>query len=94
MGHFLTTLFSFMPKHIFDILNTFAYMAATYLIYAICNVKKKHNLSLYISIHALLWFCVPDYGQVMFWMCGSANYLWASLPVLLMIYVYLREAVY
>ena len=30
----------------------------------------------------------------MFWMCGSANYLWASLPVLLMIYVYRREAVY
>ena len=41
LGHFLTTLFSFMPKYIFDILNTFAYMAATYLIYAICNVKKK-----------------------------------------------------
>lgn len=94
LGHFLTTLFSLMPKYIFDLLNTFAYMGATYLIYAICNVKKKHNLSLYISIHALLWFCVPDYGQVMFWMCGSANYLWASLPVLLMIYVYRREAVY
>ena len=30
----------------------------------------------------------------MFWMSGSANYLWASLPVLLMIYVYRREAVY
>lgn len=88
IGHFLTTVFSFMPKYIFDILNTFAYMAVTYFIYAICNTGRKHNIVLYIAVHVLLWLCVPDYGQVVFWMCGSANYLWASLPVLLMIYLY------
>ncbi len=87
-GHLFTTVFSFMPLLLFDIINTLAYIFLVLLIYKFCVSYSKNNIVLYVGIHALLWFSVPDYGQVMFWLCGAANYLWPSLIVLLMTYTY------
>lgn len=87
-GYFFTIAFSYLPPILFDILNTIGYLLATALIYLICRGNGERNLSLYLMVHLLLWICVPDYGQVMFWMCGSANYLWPSVPILLMIYLF------
>ncbi len=83
-----TAVFSCIPALMFDLLNTLAYLAATALIYGICKGNHSHSLVLYTAIHIMLWICVPDYGQVMFWMCGSANYLWTTIPILGMIYLY------
>lgn len=88
----LTAFFAHSPAFVFDLLNTMAYFCVTGLMYLICKGNSKHSPVLYIGIHILLWFFVPDYGQVMFWMCGSANYLWTSLPILAMIYFYRRYA--
>ena len=85
-----TALFVGIPAYIFDFLNTLAYFLATALIYLICKGNHPHNLVLYAGIHIMLWICVPDYGQVMFWLCGSANYLWTTLPILGMIYLFRR----
>lgn len=85
-----TALFVGIPAYIFDFLNTLAYFLATALIYLICKGDHPHNLVLYAGIHIMLWICVPDYGQVMFWLCGSANYLWTTLPILGMIYLFRR----
>lgn len=88
-GYLFTLAFSYLPNGVFSLINTVAYMLVVQLIYLICGCgKNKHCFSLWMGIHLLLWFCVPDYGQVMFWMCGSANYLWTSLLVLLNIYLY------
>lgn len=83
-----TAIFACLPAFLFDVLNTLAYFAVTALIYGICKGNHSHSLILYIAIHIMLWMCVPDYGQVMFWMCGSANYLWTNIPILGMIYLY------
>lgn len=87
-GCMFSTLLAYVPPAAVDILNTVCYMAATLLIYLICKGGQKNSLPLYLGIHFLLWACVPDYGQVMFWICGSANYLWTSVIVLACIYLY------
>lgn len=88
----LLLFLSYLPPVLFDILNTAVYMAVTWLIYRICKGDGNSSISLYLGIHLMLWFCVPDYGQVMFWMCGSVNYLWPSLFVLSLISYYRNYA--
>lgn len=90
--YILLIILSYLPPVLFDILNTAVYMAVTGLIYRICKGDGNPSVSLYLGIHLMLWFCVPDYGQVMFWMCGSANYLWPSLLVLIFISYYRNYA--
>lgn len=91
-GFLFATAFSFLPEYLFDFVNTLGYLLLTALIYLICRGKEHHNLFLYLGIHIVLWFFVPDYGQVMFWMCGSANYMWISISVLTLIYIFRRYA--
>lgn len=88
LGHIFANVFSILPPLVFDLLNTFCYFVVTFLIYLICKGDNKNSISLYIGIHVMIWLCVPDYGQVMFWMSGSSNYLWPSVPILLMLYIY------
>lgn len=92
-GTILSTIFTYLPPVVVDLLNTLCYMAVTLLIYLICRGDRKNSLPLYLGIHVLLWVFVPDYGQVMFWLCGSANYLWASVWILLLLYLYRRYTV-
>lgn len=92
-GTVYSIAFSYLPPAVFDLLNTLCYMTVTFLIYLICRGDQKNSLPLYLGIHVLLWAFVPDYGQVMFWLCGSANYLWASFWILLLLYLYRRYTV-
>lgn len=92
-GYIFAKLLLYFPPMIADLLNTLCYMSATLFIYLICKGEHRHSLPLYLGIHILLWICVPDYGQVMFWICGSANYLWTSVIVLSLIYLYRRYSV-
>lgn len=89
-GHLFYSVLLFVPPMIADLLNTLCYMAVTLFLYLICKGHRGHSLPMYLSIHILLWTVVPDYGQVMFWLAGSANYLWTSLPVLSLLYLYRR----
>lgn len=82
-----------LGKGIFNIINSFAYIIMTLLVYLICNDFKKMKLSLYIIINLLIWFIVKDYGQVMFWISGACNYLWISIPILSVILLFRLNSV-
>lgn len=84
-GEFYIQLFTLLGKPIFNICNAVVYTLVIYLIYKICNPNKDINNMVYIFIHLILWFFVPHYGQVVFWFSGACNYLWLSLPILIMI---------
>ena len=63
---------SFLPHYFIAFINTAMYMIATGLIYQILK-DRNHNLFLYIAIHVLLWICLPDYGEIMFWIDSSST---------------------
>jgi hypothetical protein len=88
IGGIYTYLLTFIPKSIVNILNTITYIIVVTLIYLNCKGSKKNMLSMFIGIHLLIWICVPDYGQVMFWICGVSNYLYSTLPILGMILIF------
>ncbi|WP_077867939.1 DUF3329 domain-containing protein, partial [Clostridium beijerinckii] len=92
-GEFYQQLFTLLGKPIFNVLNTIIYIVNTLLIYYACNEAKKAKVSLYIGINLLIWFFTPNYGQVMFWLSGSSNYLWLITPVLIMILIFRKYSI-
>lgn len=92
-SEFYQQLFTLLGKPIFNVCNTIIYIINTLLIYYICIESKKIKVSLYIGINLLIWFFTPDYGQVMFWLSGSSNYLWLITPILIMILIYRKYSI-
>ncbi|WP_297424208.1 DUF6056 family protein [Clostridium sp.] len=92
-GEFYQQLFTLLGKPIFNVCNTIIYIINTLLIYHICSETKKIKISLYIGINLLIWFFTPNYGQVMFWLSGSSNYLWLITPILIMILIFRKYSI-
>lgn len=88
LGYTLTVIFNIIPPVVFDLLNSFTYLLLVYLMYKICNLGKKSNLKLFLLVNIFIWIFVPDYGQVMFWTAGSANYLYPAILILLVLFVF------
>lgn len=65
-----------------DVINSIGYIALVLIIYYIANKGNKSNLSLFIGINLLIWFLVPALIENIFWITGSANYLWGTLLIL------------
>lgn len=88
IGYALMVFFNIIPPVVFDLLNSLAYVLLVYLIYKICNLGKKSNLKLFLLVNIFIWLFVPDYGQVMFWTAGSANYLYPAIFALLVLLIF------
>ncbi|MDR0825296.1 MAG: DUF6056 family protein [Prevotella sp.] len=71
-----------------DVINSAGYVALVLTIYYITNKGNKSNLSLFIGVNLLIWFLVPALIENIFWITGSANYLWGTLLILLFISFY------
>lgn len=80
--HILAQFFLWIDKSLFNIINSIAYVLLTFVLYFHCVGFRRKSLSLYIIINLLLWFCVPDFGQCILWVTGSANYLWGGIIIL------------
>lgn len=92
-GYCFMLLTSYGPPFVFDILNSLMYLVMVFFVYRISNAGHPHNLMLWLFLHLAIWILVPDYGQVMFWQSGSVAYLWASVPVLAVLWLYREHAV-
>lgn len=92
-SHIFSIIAAFMPHTVFAAWNAAIYMLGIWLIYRICIGDGRQNVMLYMIIHIFIWVFVPDYGQVMFWMCGSVCYLWPSIFVFLTILIFRLYAV-
>lgn len=79
----LAQLFLFLGKWIYDILNSFIFIG---LIYLILKLRKNSITYLNIAIVAsILFLFIIDFGESVFWLSGSVNYLWPSFFMLLFI---------
>ncbi|MCQ2548432.1 MAG: DUF6056 family protein [Lachnospiraceae bacterium] len=76
---------SLMPKSLFNILNSFMFVALSLLIYANIRGKKKKDVFLYLTIQLFLWLGAVDFGQTILWLGGACNYLWGIVFILFFI---------
>lgn len=64
-----------------DLLNSFAYVALTLVIYKLANISNTLKPSLLLGVNLLICIFQPAFGSTMLWITGSANYLWGTLII-------------
>lgn len=52
--------------------------------------KKKVSALMYILVFFIIWYFTPVFGQDFLWVIGSANYMWTSI-LLLIVLIYTRK---
>ena len=78
--HSVVQLILLLPKGVFNVLNSAAYVALMLLIYKHCKGAEKDDRAvLFILICLACWTFLPDFGKTALWLTGSINYLWSSV---------------
>lgn len=91
VAHFFAQLFLLMPKAIFNVVNALCTTAIFFLMLSICGFEKPgKSLFLLLSAFMLIWYFMPDYGQVFLWLDGSCNYSWTIFFSLMFLFPYFR----
>lgn len=94
ISHFLVQVFLLLPLWIFKVINSLILVAEVYLVYRIANRDKARNNLLLFCIFGCVWIFTLNFGQVILWLDGSINYLWATFFSLLFLTVYIRKFLY
>lgn len=81
--HFIAQALLLLPPAVADLLNSLAYMGCIFLIYYHIKGRGENSFSLFILIALAVWFFQPVLGDTVFWLTGSANYLWGTTLILL-----------
>lgn len=79
--HTIAQFFLMFDKKVFDIANTFAYLAMVLVVYFHAVGRFKIYPLLLLLINLLFFLCMPAFGQVFLWVVGACNYLWGPLLV-------------
>lgn len=81
--HFIAQVLLMLPKYIADLLNTLVYLSYISLIYLHIKGSAKNSILLFLMVNLGVWFLQPVLGDTVFWLTGSANYLWGTWLILL-----------
>ena len=93
---FIMQYFQLLGKGYFAVVNGLMYVSLMVLIYchALGRWTPRFNPWILSMIIVASWFALPDYGFTSIWACGTANYLWPAVLILLTLLpyqVYLAE---
>lgn len=77
-----------LGKPIFNVFNTFAYLAFVFLIYFHSLKKVKVNTALFVAINIALWIFIPAWGEGFLWLMDSCALLWVAIFILLFLLPY------
>ena len=80
--HFLLRVFLSLPTGIFKILNSFAFVGLSLLMYLNIDHRKKWDVFVLLLVQLGLWLFAVDFGDTILWETGSANYLWGTMIIL------------
>ena len=81
--HFFVQLFDgILGKGLFNVVNTFMFMAFIYLIsYTLRREYKSFYVSSSLALF-LIFFFIPAFNNCFLWMSGACNYLWVAVLLL------------
>ncbi len=88
-AHFFVHLFELLPKPVFNIINTFVFIALIVLTAGFICGKRPNAAALLLAFCGVLVF-MPAFGEVVLWLDGSINYLWAIVLNLIFLLPYYR----
>ncbi|MDH6308234.1 hypothetical protein M2451_001141 [Dysgonomonas sp. PFB1-18] len=83
--HFVAQVLLILPSYMSDILNASVYMGYVFLIYYHIKGKGEGSISLFLIVNMAIWFFQPVFGDTILWVTGSANYLWGTFFILLLL---------
>lgn len=91
IAHFFVHLFELLPKAVFNVINSAVSSVLLLLIchFVSCDLPRSRPLILLLSFFAV-WVFTPAFGEVMLWLDGSINYLWAIVLNLVFLLPYCR----
>lgn len=92
MPVFLMFFFGWQDKWLFDIFNSVVFVLFILLLCVYCS-RGKWNISAkqYLLMAFFVWWFMPGFVNFFLWICGSVNYLWTTVLVLLFALPYVRE---
>ena len=82
IGQFNVRLSLSVDKQVYNLVNSFMFMALVLLMYANIRRRRKNDIFVLLLIITFLWRFAVDFGQTMLWICGACNYLWGSVFIL------------
>lgn len=94
ISHFLVQVFLMLPLGIFKVLNSLVLVTEVYLVYRIALGRSERSNLLLCCIFGCIWIFTLNFGQVILWLDGSINYLWATFFSLLFLTVYMNKFMY
>lgn len=91
IAHFFVHLFEFLPKAVFNVINAAVFIALLVLMgrFVTCDLPRSRAAVLLLSFFAV-WVFLPAFGEVVLWLDGSVNYLWAIVLNLVFLLPYCR----
>lgn len=90
IGQFNVRLSLAAGKHVFNVVNSFMFIALVLLMYMNIHRRKKNDIFVLLLILTFLWRFTVSFGQTMLWICGACNYLWGSVFILGFLTLYRR----
>lgn len=88
LSHFLLQLVFFIGIPFFNIFNSFMFVLLGIIMYKFINIKDKYNIIILFFIYFMLYSLIPSPATTIMWKSGSANYLWITVLVLGICYIY------
>lgn len=88
LSHFLLQLAFFIGLPFLNIFNSLMFVLLGLIIYKFVNIKDKYNTIILFIIYFMLYSLIPSPATTIMWKSGSANYLWITVLVLGISYIY------
>ncbi|MBB4034531.1 hypothetical protein GGR21_000418 [Dysgonomonas hofstadii] len=86
--HFIDQFLLSIDPLLCDAINSLVYLGFIFFIYRLINQGRETNIGAFIFVICFSWVFVPQLTSNVFWITGSANYLWGTFILLLFLYPY------
>ncbi len=80
--HFLLRVFLYLPRPVFKIANSMAFVVLSLLMYQLAKPDKRYDVFTLLLLQMGLWLYAVDFSETILWEDGACNYLWGAVFIL------------